>query len=213
MAPAILRRPLTAVLSVSLALSCAIPADAARRASAAQARAARVQQQRAERAAMIARGEYLVTVSGCGTCHTPGYFFGRADKSRWLAGSDVGFAVPKQGVFVPPNLTPDPETGLGKWTRDQIIAAFTKGTRPDGRMLSSIMPWRDYARLTRTDALAIADYLRSLKPVKQPIPAHFGPDDTVSSVYVMTLLAPGVYNGAPEPQHANIAPDPPEKSE
>jgi mono/diheme cytochrome c family protein len=200
-----------ALIAAALALSVAIPADAARHVSPAKARAARLQQQRAERAAMVARGEYLVTVAGCGTCHTPGYFFGHADRTRWLAGSDVGFAVPKQGVFVPPNLTPDRETGLGRWSRAQIIAAFTKGMRPDGRKLSSIMPWRDYARLTGRDALAIADYLQSLKPVKQAVPARFGPDDTVTRIYVMTLLAPGVYNGAPEPRRADIAPNPAEK--
>jgi len=58
----------------------------------------------------IERGKYLVTFGGCFDCHTPGYFLGKPDMERYLAGSDVGFEIPGLGVFVAPNLTPDPET-------------------------------------------------------------------------------------------------------
>ena len=61
----------------------------------------------------VARGEYLVEVGGCNDCHTPGTFLGHPDLTRYLGGSDVGFAIPGLGVFVAPNLTPDKETGLG----------------------------------------------------------------------------------------------------
>ncbi len=64
----------------------------------------------------IARGKYLVTVGSCTDCHTPGSFFGKPDMSKYLGGSDVGFAIPHLGVFVGPNLTPDKATGLGNWT-------------------------------------------------------------------------------------------------
>ena len=74
----------------------------------------------------IARGKYLVTITGCSDCHTPGFFFGKPDTNRFLGGSDVGFAMPG-GVFVGPNLTPDKETGLGNWTTEEIIVAITKG--------------------------------------------------------------------------------------
>src|ERR1700677_2289781 len=83
----------------------------------------------------IARGKYLVTIGGCSDCHTPGSFLGKPDLSRILGGSEVGFAIPGLGVFAGPNLTPDKETGLGNWTDDQIITAFTTGKRPDGRIL------------------------------------------------------------------------------
>ncbi len=62
----------------------------------------------------IARGEYLVTIGGCNDCHTPGYFFGKPDSSRFLGGSDVGFEIPGEGVFVGSNITPDKETGIGE---------------------------------------------------------------------------------------------------
>jgi len=60
----------------------------------------------------VERGKYLVDVGGCTDCHTPGNFLGHPDMARYLGGSDVGFALPGQGVFVGPNLTPDKETGL-----------------------------------------------------------------------------------------------------
>ena len=87
----------------------------------------------------VARGEYLVRFGGCNDCHTPGYFVGKPDASRFLGDSDVGFDLPGLGTFVAPNLTPDRETGLGNWSRDQIITAIQTGVRPDGRVLAPII--------------------------------------------------------------------------
>ncbi len=49
---------------------------------------------------LVARGKYLVTIGGCTDCHTPGHLLGHPDMTRYLGGSDVGFAIPGQGVFV-----------------------------------------------------------------------------------------------------------------
>jgi hypothetical protein len=57
--------------------------------------------------------QLAVTLGGCTDCHTPGHFFGNPDLTRFLGGSDVGFAIPGFGTFVGRNLTPDKETGLG----------------------------------------------------------------------------------------------------
>ena len=84
----------------------------------------------------VERGKYLVSISGCFDCHTPGYFFGKPDMTRYLGGSDVGFKVGDLGIFVGPNLTPDKETGLGGWTDAQIEKALTTGERPDGRVIT-----------------------------------------------------------------------------
>ena len=81
------------------------------------------------------------------------------------------------GTFVGPNLTPDNETGLGSWSRDQIITAIQTGVRPDGRILAPIMPWRAFAGLTKSDAGAIADYLKSLPPVSHKAQGPFGSAD------------------------------------
>lgn len=87
-----------------------------------------------------------------------------------LAGSDAEFDVPGEGVYVPPNLTPDSETGIGKWTKEQIATAITTGVTPDGRILSSAMPWADFKSLTHEDAMAIAAYLKSLPPISNRVP-------------------------------------------
>ncbi len=139
--------------------------------------------------AQIKRGRYLVTLGGCNDCHTPGYFFGKPDMARFLGGSEVGFEMPGLGVFHGPNLTPDPETGLGTWSIEQIAAAITKGQRPDGRVLAPIMPWHAFANLTAQDVRAIALYLKSLPPVSNKVPGPFGPTETPTS-FVMKIVPP-----------------------
>ena len=137
----------------------------------------------------IGRGKYLVALAGCNDCHTPGYFFGKPDMTRFLGGSEVGFEIPDRGVFHGPNLTPDQETGLGKWSAEEIVTAITTGQRPDGRILAPIMPWHAFANLTRQDARAIAAYLKSLPPVKNQVPGPFGPSEKPTS-FVMKIVPP-----------------------
>jgi mono/diheme cytochrome c family protein len=121
----------------------------------------------------MTRGQYLVELAGCGHCHTPGHFLGKEDASRELGGSDVGFEVPGMGTFVGPNLTPDQDTGLGKWTDTQIATAIRNGVRPDGRVLSPVMPWPSFNRLSDADVQAIITYLRTLKPVRNKVPGPY----------------------------------------
>lgn len=136
--------------------------------------------------ARIERGRYLVSVIGCGDCHTPGGLSPHPDAKRWLAGSDSEFQQPGLGVFVPPNLTPDKDSGIGAWSEDQIVTAFTKGVLPDGRILAPAMPWNDFANLTSEDAHDIAAYLKSLPPVSNKIPgpraAQPAPAGTVEDI-------------------------------
>jgi len=127
--------------------------------------------------APAARGKYLVRLAGCTDCHTPGYFLGKPDMSRYLGGSDVGLEVPGLGIFVGANLTPDNETGLGRWTNDEIATAIQTGVRPDGRVLAPMMPWRAYAGMTRSDVAAVVAYLKSLPPVSHKVPGPFGVDE------------------------------------
>ena len=81
----------------------------------------------------------------CVGCHTGGALAGAPDPKLRLAGSDIGFGAPGLGVFYPPNLTPDQETGLGAWSEADIVKALRTGERPDGRELAPMMPWRSYA--------------------------------------------------------------------
>jgi mono/diheme cytochrome c family protein len=138
---------------------------------------------------LVERGKYIATIGDCIDCHTPGYFFGKPDMTRYLGGSDVGFKVGDLGVFVGPNLTPDKETGLGSWTDAQIEKALTTGERPDGRILAAIMPWHALAHLTKPDLAALVAYLRSLPPVSHKVPGPFGPNDK-PPVFVMQLVPP-----------------------
>jgi mono/diheme cytochrome c family protein len=139
--------------------------------------------------AQVARGKYLVQLAGCTDCHTPGHFLGRPDMARFLGGSNVGFEIPDLGIFVGPNLTPDKDTGLGSWTSDEIVTAIQTGVRPDGRMLVPVMPWRAYAGLTKSDAAAIVDYLRSLPPVTNKVPGPLGLNEK-ATVFRMKILPP-----------------------
>ena len=147
----------------------------------------------------LARGQYLVQVAGCTDCHTPGHLLGHPDRARYLAGSDVGFAIPGHGVFVGPNLTSDKATGLGAWTMEEIASAITTGKRPDGRMLAPAMPWQGFSQLTRSDAMAIAAYLKSLPPISNKVPGPFGPAET-PSVLVMSVQPGDVYARLPQPK-------------
>jgi mono/diheme cytochrome c family protein len=139
--------------------------------------------------AQIERGKYLVTIAGCSDCHTPGYFLGKPDMARFLGGSEVGFELPNLGVFYGPNLTPDPETGIGRWSRAEIVHAIQTGHRPDGRVLAPVMPWASFAHLTKEDAQAIAAFLKSLPPVKNKVPGPFGPSEKPTS-FVMRVVPP-----------------------
>jgi mono/diheme cytochrome c family protein len=135
----------------------------------------------------VERGKYLVSFGGCMDCHTPGYFFGKPDMARYLGGSEVGFEIPGLGVFHGPNLTPDPDTGIGKWSVDQIVTALQTGKRPDGRELAPIMPWRAFANLTKEDVTAIAVFLKSLPPVTNKVPGPFGPNEKPTG-FVMKVV-------------------------
>jgi len=156
----------------------------------------------------VARGRYLATVMDCGGCHTPGALAGRRDGGRPLAGSEVGFGgsapmgAMTGGVVFPSNLTPDPDTGLGRWSEAEIVRALRQGVRPDGRALVPVMPWPSYAQLTDEDAFAIAAYLKSLPAVRHAVPANVPPGGRSPAPY-LRLVRDG--DGAP-PGAAPAAP-------
>ena len=149
--------------------------------------------------AQIARGRYLVGIAGCSDCHTPGGMTGAADMKRYLGGSDVGFSIPGEGVYVGENLTPDKETGLGAWTSDQIVTAIRNGKRPDGSELSGVMPYASFSRLTDEDAAAIAAFLESIPPVNNKVVGRYKSSESVP-VSVSAVLPPEVYNALPASQ-------------
>ncbi len=137
---------------------------------------------------VVERGRYLTSIMDCSGCHTPGALGGKPDSTRPLGGSDIGFKIPSLGIFYPPNLTPDRESGLGTWTTEQIVKAVRTGVRPDGRMLAPVMPYHNYAILTDDDARALAIYLRTLKPVRNKVPGPVGDAEAAPAPYLAVVL-------------------------
>jgi hypothetical protein len=75
------------------------------------------------------------------------------------------------GRIVAPNLTPDPETGAGRWSDDQLARAIREGIGHDGRALFPIMPYKHYHSMSDEDLASVVVYLRSVPPVHHPLPA------------------------------------------
>ena len=111
------------------------------------------------------RGAYLVRHLGhCGECHTPRSDVGVLQKDRELAGSMLG----DEHV---PNITPDRDDGIGRWSTSDIEYFLDIGMLPDGDFAGSSMVdviEDNTSRLTRADRLAIATYLKSLPPIASP---------------------------------------------
>jgi mono/diheme cytochrome c family protein len=124
-----------------------------------------------KQAKRLERGKYLTTICGCNDCHTPGTLFGAPDFTRQLSGSDLGWQGP-WGVSYARNLTPDLDSGLGKWTEADLIKAFRSGVRPNGTPLLPPMPWQNFSAMSDEDAASVAAFLKSLPPV-----VHRSPDD------------------------------------
>ncbi len=149
-------------------------------------------------AAKIERGKYLVTISGCHDCHTPGGLYGAPDESRTLAGSEVGWQGP-WGVSYGSNLTPDPETGIGKWSEADIVRTLRTGSRPDGTPLQPPMPWPNVARMTDEDLGALAAYLKSLPAVRHRVPARVPPGGRATGTLV-SIPPPPAWDAPRQPR-------------
>jgi hypothetical protein len=116
------------------------------------------------------RGKYLVTVSGCGMCHTPYSWIGPHGNKAFQGGMQVRWKN-ELGERVAFNLTPDPETGIGSWTEEEFIIAMKSGLYPDKSVAHwQAMPWDMHSNWSLDDMRAIFRYLKSLQPVKQSPP-------------------------------------------
>ncbi len=143
-----------------------------------------------ENQAAVARGEYLVELLGCGSCHTDGALIGEPDMGKSLAGSRIGIAYTNPlknlnpGVVFAPNLTPDRDTGIGRWTDAEIQSAVRTGLGRHGPNRILVMPWQGYAQITDDDAWAIVAYLRSLEPVENQVPVNVPVGQETGDLYV-----------------------------
>ncbi len=153
-----------------------------------------------EKKAMIERGRYLVTIGGCNDCHSPKKMTPHGpvpDEDRLLSGHPANEKLPDVptnlfgpdkwggitnnnltgwvglwGTSYASNLSPDPETGTGVLNEDLFIRILRTGKfMGGGRDILPPMPWYDIGKLTDADLKAIFSYLKSIKPVKNEVPA------------------------------------------
>ncbi len=121
----------------------------------------------------IARGRYLYEqVAHCDGCHSP------RDWTKLTAPTIVqtrgaGFEFPPElgfpGRIVAANITPDPDTGLGRWTDGEKIRAIREGVSKDGRALFPLMPYPEYAHMSDEDVESLVAYINTLKPVRSQL--------------------------------------------
>jgi len=124
--------------------------------------------------ARMARGKYLVeNVTACFDCHSP-HDWTKHDEpipaGMEGAGEDLSLLKGLPGTVIAPNLTPDPETGSGTWSDDALARAIREGIGHDGRTLFNLMPYENYRHLPDEDLASIIVFLRSLPPVRNPLP-------------------------------------------
>lgn len=140
----------------------------------------------------IERGRYLALAGNCAGCHTAP---GGAD----YAGG-AGITTPF-GTIYAGNLTPDDQTGIGRWSAAHFWRALHNGRSRDGRLLYPAFPYTSFTQITREDSDALYAWLRSLPPVVQPNRAHNlrFPYDTQAALAVWRALyfRPGAFT--PEP--------------
>jgi mono/diheme cytochrome c family protein len=120
------------------------------------------------------RGRHVLRIAeGCG-CHGAnfaGWREGGSDRAPGSLPYGERF-VGESGTIPAPNITPDPQTGIGAWSDEQIIGAVRNGIRPDGSRLSPIMPYAEYHGMAESDMQALVAYLHRLRPVRNVVPAR-----------------------------------------
>jgi mono/diheme cytochrome c family protein len=142
---------------------------------------------------IAARGEYLARAGGCFSCHT-------AAGGQKLAGGRA--LITAFGTFYSPNITPDAETGIGRWTDAQFLRALREGVRPDGANYFPVFPYPSFTGISDGDALAIKAYLFSLPAVRHPNRPHEVPFPfawrLLQSGWKVLFFTPGPFRPAPD---------------
>jgi mono/diheme cytochrome c family protein len=117
----------------------------------------------------LANGERLYHAAGCHSCHLPSKVLAGVDSALPAGGTALKTPI---GILYPTNLTPDPETGLGRWSDADFVNAMQKGIGKDGGHLIPAFPYTSYTRMRVADILDIKAYLATLAPVKNAAKPH-----------------------------------------
>jgi hypothetical protein len=122
----------------------------------------------------VAYGKYLVTAASCSECHTQRVKGKPVEGMEFAGGFEFNF--PNGNVVRSANITPDMETGIGKWTKFEFLSKFKQFSKPESRIIAvgpndfnTIMPWTMYGGMTEEDLSAIYAYLRTLKPISNKV--------------------------------------------
>jgi mono/diheme cytochrome c family protein len=121
---------------------------------------------KATRAADPVNGKTLYDAGGCVSCHSSGN-----SEDRVHLGGGKPLKTPF-GTFYPPNISPDPQDGIGRWSEQNFIRAIRDGTAPDGRPYYPCFPYPSYRHLSPDDAADLFAYLKTLPAVKGKAPEH-----------------------------------------
>lgn len=145
---------------------------------------------------VLARGEYLVThVAGCIDCHSKRDFTKYAGPVVPGTEGGGGFLFDQKlglpGLIYGRNITPDDETGIGTWTDEDILKAITQGINKKGDTLFPLMPYVNYNHMAKEDLLSIIAYIRTLKPIRNAVPARQLPMP-MSMAYPGPALQPSI---------------------
>ena len=144
----------------------------------------------------VKHGEYLVTLMHCNMCHTPMSKDGMPDFTKQFAGG-FEFEIPMMGTgkLYSQNITSDNETGIGKWTAEQIATSINTMKRPDGTMIQGPMQLylAGWSKVEDKDLAAIGAYVKTIPAIKNKVP---------KSTFKMIMMGPP---GGPADGHAAAA--------
>src|SRR5260370_1166896 len=154
--------------------------------------------------ALVKRGRELAAIGNCSTCHTLG------------GGKDFAGGVPVPtpfGTIYSSNITPDAETGIGRWPEAAFRRAMRSGVDRDGRHLYPTFPYDHFTNVTDEDDLALYAYLMTREPVRAPARDNQLPFPLdrrfLIAGWKLLFLRPGTYQPHPPPTaHVNRAPHP-----
>jgi mono/diheme cytochrome c family protein len=114
----------------------------------------------------LKNGETMFNAGGCASCHaTPG----QDDKTNLGGGLGLKSSF---GTFFVPNISPDPNDGIGKWNEAQFVTAMVKGTSPDGRHYYPAFPYTSFQRMTFDDLRDLFAYLKTVPAVQDTVQEH-----------------------------------------
>lgn len=105
----------------------------------------------------LENGKYMFTIAGCGSCHGKD-----GDPTKLTGGYEIKTDF---GTFVTPNISPDKEHGIGKWSKADFYAALKEGISPKGSHYYPTFPYASYAGMSKKDIFDIFDYIKSLPAI------------------------------------------------